>query len=243
MSGVRRASTVLVVIAAMALAPLSAKAQSANVPNANAPPNALQGFSQNHDKPIKIDAAALEVRDKNKIATFSGNVQVVQGDTVLRCKSLAVFYDQQNTGNAMTAAQPGPGGNQRIKRLEARGDVIVTQKDQTATGDLGVFDMASNTVALTGNVVVRQGQSVIQGSRITVNLTTGVSHVESGKSGDGRVKALFMPSSTPGAPGASSPAPKPENGEASQRTAPSARESAQDNGSPSRAAPRPSGLY
>ncbi|WP_204315564.1 hypothetical protein, partial [Stenotrophomonas maltophilia] len=30
------------------------------------PPNAVQGFSQNRDKPIQIDAARLEVRDKSK---------------------------------------------------------------------------------------------------------------------------------------------------------------------------------
>ena len=44
-------------------------------------PNAMQGFSQNRDQPIQIEAASLEMRDKKKEATFSGNVKVVQGDT------------------------------------------------------------------------------------------------------------------------------------------------------------------
>jgi lipopolysaccharide export system protein LptA len=154
----------------------------------SAPPNALQGFSQNRNMPVKIDAASLEVRDKSKTATFSGNVQVVQGDTMLRCKTLAVFYDQDGTGNALTPAKPGPAGQQRIRRLEARGGVVVTQKDQTATGDLGTFDMAANTVTLSGNVVVTHGQSILRGQRLTVNLTTGVSQVEGG-----RVQALFQP--------------------------------------------------
>ena len=52
----------------------------------------------------------------------------------------------------MKAAQaPAPGGgSQQIRRLEAKGGVIVTQKDQTATGDTGMFDMRANTVTLTG---------------------------------------------------------------------------------------------
>jgi lipopolysaccharide export system protein LptA len=230
-------------IAALVLAvlvPAQAQAQGAN-----APPNALQGFSQNRDKPVKIDAASLEVRDKNKIATFSGNVQVVQGDTVLRCRTLAVFYDQENKGNAMPAAQPGPGGQQRIRRLEARGDVIVTQKDQTATGDLGIFDMASNTVTLNGNVIVKQGGSVLTGEKLTVNLTSGISHVEGGKGGGGRVQGLFLPSSAPGAT-TPAPAPKSEGGETPQRSAPAAREGSSQNGAanaPARGTPRPSGLY
>ena len=46
-------------------------------------PNAMQGFSQNRDQPIQIEAATLEMRDKKKEATFSGNVKVVQGDTTM----------------------------------------------------------------------------------------------------------------------------------------------------------------
>src|SRR6185295_9739654 len=53
-------------------------------------PNAMQGFSQNRDQPIQIEAASLEMRDKKKEATFAGNVKVVQGDTTMTSKSLVV---------------------------------------------------------------------------------------------------------------------------------------------------------
>jgi len=179
------------------------------------PPNALQGFSQNRDQPVHIEAATLEVRDKEKQATFSGNVRVTQGDTGLRCNTLVVFYDQggeNGSGSSMKAATPGPGGQQKIKKLEARGSVVVTQKEQTATGDLGLFDMRTNTVTLSGNVVMTQGPNVLRGERLVVDLTSGVSRVESGKNGQGRVQGLFMPGSAgpdfkPG--GNSMPAPRP----------------------------------
>jgi lipopolysaccharide export system protein LptA len=165
------------------------------------PPNALQGFSQNRNQPVQIDAATLEVRDKDKVATFSGDVRVKQGDTGLRCKSLVVFYEQdaeggdkEKAGKPMQAATPGPGGQQKIKRLEARGNVVVTQKEQTATGEIGIFDMKTNTVTLTGNVVMTQGQNVLRGEKLVVDLTSGVSRVESGKNGQGRVQGLFLPS-------------------------------------------------
>src|ERR1700685_102292 len=64
-------------------------------------PNAMQGFSQNRDQPIQIEAATLEMRDKKKEATFSGNVKVVQGDTTMTSKKLVVFYDS-------TPATPAP---------------------------------------------------------------------------------------------------------------------------------------
>jgi lipopolysaccharide export system protein LptA len=178
----------------------SPHAQPAAQPASQGPPNALQGFSQNRDQPVHIEAATLEVRDKQKEATFSGDVRVKQGDTGMRCKSLVVFYEQggetADKTKTMQAATPGPGGEQRIKRLEARGGVVVTQKDQTATGELGIFDMKSNTVTLTGNpVVMTQGQNVLRGERLIVDMTSGVSRVESGKNGQGRVQGLFQPGS------------------------------------------------
>ena len=161
------------------------------------PPNALQGFSQNRDEPVHIDAATLEVRDKDKMATFSGDVHVTQGDTDMRCKTLVVFYEQSgdDTSKNMPTANPGPGGEQRIKKLEARGGVVVTQKDQTATGESGFFDMQTNTVTLSGNVVMTQGKNVLRGDKLIVDLTSGVSRVESGKNGQGRVQGLFLPGS------------------------------------------------
>src|SRR5690242_21281209 len=93
-------------------------------------PNAMQGFSQNRDQPIQIEAASLEMRDKKKEATFSGNVKVVQGDTTMTSKSLVVFYESGGDKPAtpqpaaaqaasakgakaappMQSATPGPGG-------------------------------------------------------------------------------------------------------------------------------------
>jgi lipopolysaccharide export system protein LptA len=165
-------------------------------------PNALQGFQQNRGQPVRIEAASLEVRDRDKYATFSGNVKVVQGDTTLRCKSLVVFYEAQGAPGDMKAASPGPGGQQQISRLEAKGGVTVTQNDQTATGDAGLFDMRANTVTLTGNVVVSQGRNVMRGSRLVVDLASGVSRVEGGRS-NGRVEMLIeqQPQGAPGQAG------------------------------------------
>src|SRR5471032_661228 len=186
-------------------------------------PNAMQGFSQNRDQPIQIEAASLEMRDKKKEATFSGNVKVVQGDTTMTSKALVVFYDQNTAPAAPPAtakgaksgpiqsATPGPGGSSSIRRLEARGSVVVTQKDQIVTGETAIFDTKSNQVTMQGGVVLTQGQNVLRGDRLVVDMTTGVSRVESD---GGRVQGLFQSSGQGGPPGipgmpTSTPAPAP----------------------------------
>jgi lipopolysaccharide export system protein LptA len=165
------------------------------------PPNALQGFSQNRDKPVKINAAELEVHDKDKIAVFSGDVHLVQGDTQMRSSSLVVYYDDQppppapppkSGKGAQASAQITPQQNQQIKRVEAKGSVIVTQKDQTATGNEGIFDMRANTVTMQGNVLISQGTNIIRGDKLTVNMTTGDAAVTCDKP-PCRVSGVFDP--------------------------------------------------
>jgi lipopolysaccharide export system protein LptA len=210
--------TVLIALAAMAVGDAGAQSAVKGVPNA------MQGFSQNRDQPIQIEAASLEMRDKKKEATFAGNVKVVQGDTTMTSKSLVVFYDQSAapapppaTPKAKTgpiqSATPGPGGSSSIRRLEARGSVVVTQKDQIVTGETAIFDTKANQVTMNGGVVLTQGQNVLRGDRLVVDMTTGVSRVESDT---GRVQGLFQssggsgPPGIPGMPGSTAPpAPAP----------------------------------
>jgi lipopolysaccharide export system protein LptA len=196
--------------------PATAQSSAQNVPNA------MQGFSQNRDQPIQIEAATLEMRDKKKEATFSGNVKVVQGDTTMTSKKLVVFYESSQAAGApppanakgaaksapLQSATPGPGGSSSIKRLEARGDVRVTQKDQVVTGESAVFDTKTNLVTMLGGVVLTQGQNVLRGDRLLVDMTTGVSRVESDS---GRVQGLFISSGQTGRPmvPAASPSPTP----------------------------------
>jgi lipopolysaccharide export system protein LptA len=179
-------------------------------------PNAMQGFAQNRDQPIQIEAASLEMRDKKKEATFAGNVKVVQGDTTMTSKTLVVFYESKDQGQGqaqaqgqqpqptnakatktaaaapsapMQSASPGPGGSSSIKRLEARGNVVVTQKDQVVTGETAVFDTKSNLITMVGGVVLTQCKNVLRGDRLFVDMTTGVSRVESDS---GKVQGLFI---------------------------------------------------
>src|ERR1700759_1343797 len=208
-----------IIAAAMLLASMSASDLRAQG-SATGVPNAMQGFTQNRDQPIQIEAASLEMRDKKKEATFSGNVKVVQGDTTMTSKTLVVFYESKDsnaapapaaTGKAKSAAMqsatPGPGGSSSIKRLEAKGNVIVTQKDQVVTGETAVFDTKTNLITMLGGVVLTQCKNVLRGDRLLVDMTTGVSRVESDS---GKVQGLFIQSGQgcgPPAAGSGSPLP------------------------------------
>jgi lipopolysaccharide export system protein LptA len=160
-------------------------------------PAAASAQAAPHDKnlPIEITADRLDVVQPDRIATFTGNVDAVQGDMVLSADRLKVFYNSDGE-----RAAPAAAGTGSVRRIEAEGNVFLSSPRQTAQGERGVYDVASDHVTLNGSVVLTQGDDVIRGDRLEVDLASGHSRVLAAESGgaDGaappkRVRALFVP--------------------------------------------------
>ncbi len=160
-------------------------------------------YSENSDKPIDIVADSLEVDDGKKIAVFKGNVSATQGDFNLRAKEIQVLYnsgDDKAPATAETAASVPGGGNANITQIDARGKVLITTKgDQTATSDWAIFEVKKQQVTIGGDVKLSQGENLIRGSRLVIDLTTGLSRFETPKTSDAGdngsrgVRMIFTP--------------------------------------------------
>jgi lipopolysaccharide export system protein LptA len=142
------------------------------------------------DPPIEITADRLVLEQNRQMATFTGNVDAVQGDTRLRSDVLKVFY-------ASSEERQASPDQQSIRRLEAEGNVVITQPDETATGNSGVYDLSTRKMVLLGDVVLTQKDNVVRGDRLDVDLNTSISTVSSAAGDEGRptrrVRALFVP--------------------------------------------------
>ena len=150
-------------------------------------PGLFKAHPQMRDEPVRIASLSLEVRDKAKLATFSGNVHIIQGDLNLRSDSLLVVYADDNGSSGAKRAMAGTGGNQQIRRMEARGAVVITRNDQRATADHAEYDVLKNMLTMNGNVVVTRCEDVMRGERLVVDMTTGISRME------GRIDGVFSP--------------------------------------------------
>ncbi len=156
--------------------------------------DSFAGFGSDNKEPIEIEASNLQVRDKDKSAIFSGGVVVTQGETRLETQRLIVFY----VGSMANGTADGQAVQQSISRLEAKGKVLISSKDQVATGDEASFDMDKQVVVMIGKrVVLSQGPNVIVGKRLVINLKTGEANLDSSETDNnkGRVRMLLQPNS------------------------------------------------
>ena len=142
--------------------------------------------SHNSQAPIEITADTLEVRNTENLAIFRGDVDAIQGDMLLKADMLIVHYRV----NKETPDQQG------ISQINAEGNVFVSSPNETAQGARGIYDVDNEKIWLTGQVVLTQGDNIIQGEQLELNLATGKSRVLSTATNDGkreRVRGLFVP--------------------------------------------------
>lgn len=160
----------------------------------------LSGLKLSGDKPIQIESDKLEVRQADNVAVFSGNVNVVQGPTLLKAGKMTVYYVKDPKAASSTeAAGAAMTGSANIDRLEVADKVYIKSDNQVATGDRGTFDMKSQVLVLSGEkVVLSQGDNVLVGCKLTVQMKSGLAQVDAC---GGRVMMSITPpkDSQPGA--------------------------------------------
>jgi lipopolysaccharide export system protein LptA len=138
-----------------------------------------------------IDITSDSVEGTQNSVTFKGNVVAKQEDTTLYADRVVVNYDNET---------------KKIKEIIAYSNVKVVQNDRRATGDKGTFYQDENKIVLEGNAVVREGDNVIRGHRVTYLVDEERSWVEPGK--DGRVSTTITPGQKDGEAGSPLAAPK-----------------------------------
>jgi lipopolysaccharide export system protein LptA len=152
---------------------------------------AQNGFS-NHDAkdPIQFSADRLEVKKEGQVASFIGKVEAVQGDMTLLGDEVRVYYQDNPAGAGQASGLTGS-----VTRLDSRGNVRITSRGDTAEGDWAVYDIGRQLVTMGGRVVLRQGDSVVRGSRLEINLDSGKARFQGlpDLAGEQRVRGEFTP--------------------------------------------------
>lgn len=145
----------------------------------------------NSNAPVSYAADRIELQDKQNRVVLSGNVDITQAGLRLRAGRTTVAYSDA--------------GDLKIQRIDATGGVFVSRGNESAKGDVAVYDFNRRIITLAGGVALRRGDSTLNGGRLVMDLNTGVSSVDgrasggspgvggvtNGGSGGGRVTGTF----------------------------------------------------
>ncbi|MEM9263661.1 MAG: LptA/OstA family protein [Pseudomonadota bacterium] len=107
------------------------------------------------DAPLDITSDRLET--EGNIATWIGNVQVLQGESIL-------------TTDRLVITQSDDGG---IDEIEAIGDVRYSTGKEAIIGERAIYDETQRRIRMIGDVIVTQGEQVLTGHDLTYWIDTG----------------------------------------------------------------------
>jgi lipopolysaccharide export system protein LptA len=142
-------------------------------------------LASNSSAPIDITADEAEVINSQCLAIWRGAAEALQASTRMRADTIRVHSTKKGDGCGAT------------ERLEAQGNVYYVTADQAVRADNAVYSSGSETIVLTGGVIIVQGKNVARGDQLVVNVATGQAEMTSAARGRGnpnRVRGVFYPS-------------------------------------------------
>ncbi|WP_296679453.1 LptA/OstA family protein [Novosphingobium sp.] len=124
----------------------------------------------NSNAPVSYAADRIELQDRQNRVVLSGNVAITQGGLDLKAARTTVAYTDA--------------GSLKIQRIDATGGVQVARGNESARGDVAIYDFNRRIITMAGNVALRRGSDTLNGGRLVIDLASGVSSVD-GRAGGG----------------------------------------------------------
>ncbi|PTV93523.1 lipopolysaccharide export system protein LptA [Rhodobacter aestuarii] len=138
---------------------------------------AFAGLRTDTSEPVEVTADSLDVNQTDGNAIFTGNVVIIQGPLRLSAARVQVEY--------------GSAEKKSISELQASGGVTLVTASEAAESRDAVYNVAAGSVVMTGDVLLTQGDNVLSGQRLDVDLKTGTGQMQ------GRVRTVLQPDQTP----------------------------------------------
>lgn len=132
------------------------------------------GLKHDSSQQVEVSADSLRVDQASGSATFSGNVVVGQGTLRLAADTITVFYG-------------GGEGGDTVSRLEASGNVTLTNGAEAAEAQTAVYDVGTGMVSMTGDVLLTQDGNALSGQELAIDLNAGTAEMK------GRVSSILRP--------------------------------------------------
>lgn len=133
--------------------------------------DAAAQIEMNSDQPIDVQGDAGETIDN--VMTLTGNVSVVQGESMLRSDKLVAKLTDDST----------------FETIEVTGSVRYWNGKEAIASDSAFYDAGARTITFSRNVIITQGETVITGGKLVYWLDNGRIKLDAAEGG--RVRGIF----------------------------------------------------
>ncbi|ABF54050.1 LptA/OstA family protein [Sphingopyxis alaskensis] len=120
--------------------------------------------NHNSNAPVDFAAGSIEVQDRADRVVLAGNVRVTQAGLVVTAPRMTVAYTRA--------------GGTDVNRLDATGGVTVVKGDESARGNVAIYDLDRRLITMVGNVELRQRGNNLRGGRLVIDLNSGRATVD-----------------------------------------------------------------
>jgi len=156
------------------------------------------------DAPIEITSAQSEYLQNEGRGVYTGNVVATQGDAQIKTDKLTAVCSK---GPAGANGEPSC---DELEQLIAEGSVYYMAPDVRIRGDRAQYDFPSDTITITGEVILSRGEDgVVKGTRVVYSIAEGRTVITAGEK---RVVTVFNTAKKPAqptTPAPTTPAPTP----------------------------------
>ena len=142
--------------------------------------------------PIYINSARTESLQNERKVVLIGDVDIQQGTARLRANTVTIRF-LENTGASQTNTVAGGFG--QVENIIAEGNVYYVTPELKAKGDRGVYELATDTITMTGNVALMRERDVAEGETLRMEVKNRRTTLEGGS---GRTRMVIEPSQQPG---------------------------------------------
>ncbi|AXE65756.1 OstA family protein [Hyphomonas polymorpha PS728] len=138
--------------------------------------------------PIYINSERTESLERERKVLLVGNVDIRQGTARLRADTVTILFTGEPAPGAST--QGVAAGFGQVQSIVAEGNVYYVTPELKAKGDRGIYELATDTITMTGNVALMRDRDVAEGQRLKMEIGNRRTTLEGG---GGRTRMVIDP--------------------------------------------------
>ena len=143
------------------------------------------------ETPIQITSNRMNAYDEKGVVVFEGNAIAKQGERTIHAETISLHYKKKKDAAVKKNIEDIQKGGD-LERIEARGNVRMTQGDRVVTGNEAIYLHEEQKIIVKGNATLKEGKNVVKGNQVVVFLDENRGVVEGNKAG--QVNAIIYPS-------------------------------------------------